>query len=124
MKIRIVIVLAFLTGIISIYSCEKNSAGVGGCPEAATYTNLTYTNTMQAIITSTCASSTSCHAVGGLSLDFTTYKGLRADATGGKSSKMWDYLFIRKTMPLAPTPALDICTQAKFQAWLNAGAPQ
>jgi|SRR6185312_5593685 len=128
MKLKAITVIALISLIVFINSCENK---VGPVPSSSTNcdtTRLTYSsdsNTMQPVINTYCAIS-GCHVPGGAAgaPDYTTYAGLQAYATNGQRSQFWIYLFVNKTMPLSPQPPLSTCNQNKFKAWLSAGAPQ
>ena len=129
MKTKLVIAFAMLFVVIIINSCEDKVGVVpfvptviAGCND----TDVTYssgTNTLQAIINTNCATA-GCHSsTGSAPTDFTNYAGLQTDATGGKSSQIYNHLFIKQDMPLGKPP-LDQCSLDKFNTWLLAGAPQ
>ena len=128
MRIKTGIGLLMIAAVLIINSCENKSVPVpSGVPAGCDTSDLTYSsgnNMMQPIINAHCATA-NCHVPGGTApTDYTTYSSLQTYATGGQSSLFWQYLFVNKTMPLSPQPSLDVCTQVKFKAWLNADAPQ
>lgn len=129
MKVKVYMGIILMAMALFIYSCENKSIPLPSTavPNNCDTVSLTYSsgsNTMQAIINANCATG-NCHVPGGTApTDYTTYATMTRYITGGQSSSFWQYLFVNKTMPLSPQPPLDACTQAKFKAWLNAGAPQ
>lgn len=129
MKFKIGVGITVVAMILAMNSCENKSVPLpSGVPTNCDTSNLTYNSTpaatMQTIINANCAIG-GCHVPGGTApTDYTSYASLRPYARGGQSSQFWNYLFINKTMPLAPQPPLDACTQAKFKEWLIVGAPQ
>jgi hypothetical protein len=129
MKAKFIVGTILLLAVIIINSCEDKKGVVPFVLNATNCdtTKLRYSsdsNAMQPIINANCAGSTGCHVPGGTApTDFTSYSGLQADASGGKSSQIYQHLFIIKDMPLGKPP-LDECTLTKFSVWLVAGAPQ
>jgi hypothetical protein len=90
--------------------------------------NLTYTNSMQAIISAQCGSSnSSCHSGGrnGSGYDYTTYSGIYSNYQKGL---LYSGLFgSLKNMPQTPQPGWSdsgACMLEKFKAWMNKGCPQ
>jgi hypothetical protein len=125
MRIKLLFIVTVLLGILSIGSCEKNTAAPATLALSCDTVKLTYNGGMKVIINSNCGTmNSSCHYPGKTHGDFSTYATLIRDATGGTNSLFWKYLFITKQMPLYPELPLDVCTSAQFKAWLLAGAPQ
>ena len=123
--VKIPLGILLLVFIITINSCEKNTAQPAPVPTGCDTANLTYTNSMQMLINLNCGSyNTSCHSAGADHGDFSNYASLQHDASGGEQSLFYRYIFIQKKMPIPPELPLDACTSAKFKAWLLAGAPQ
>ena len=130
MRCGINLILVFGVLALFIPSCENKEVPMPLSPKAGTAscdtTNLTYSsssNTMKGIINTYCAIS-GCHVPGGSApTDYTSYTSLKPYATNGTFTY---FLFGTSPplMPLTPRPPLDACIQAKFRAWLNAGAPQ
>lgn len=80
---------------------------------------ITYTNTIQAIITTNCTGAPGCHQPGSTEGDITTYENLMIKVNSGKFKQK---VIVEKSMP--PTGPLDLETRQKIQCWLNDGAPQ
>ena len=84
--------------------------------------NVTYTNTLKAIVDAQCAT-TSCHAGPVPSgYDLSTYAGLK---TVADANKLMPAINHTGNFPMPQgQPKLDDCTIAKFQAWVNNNEPQ
>lgn len=120
MRIKLFIGIAFIMCIIFV-SCEKNTATPQALSGTCNTSNITYNNTIQAIVSYDCAYSTSCHAAGSNYPDFTSYAGIKQYADNGQ---LYEQLFVSKRMPPSPQLMLDLCTLNQIQAWINTGAPQ
>jgi hypothetical protein len=83
---------------------------------------VTFKTDIAPIITQTCAIK-SCHVSGTGEVDYTTYSGLKNDASNGKFKKE---VLTNKSMPPrnsnGPT-SLTAAQLEKFTCWINAGAP-
>lgn len=78
--------------------------------------SLTYTNTIQALVSSNCAYS-GCHVAGGFSPDLSTYANLKTNIINVKRRAITE-----KTMP-ASAP-LENCNLLKLNAWIDANMPE
>jgi len=84
--------------------------------------NITYTNTLKAIVDNQCAT-VGCHN-GAIpsGWDLTTYNGLKTVAINGKLMPAINHTGPNQ-MPKG-LPRLDDCTISKFQAWVNNNEPE
>ena len=126
MRVRIVLGFIVFIGIVIINSCQSNVSQPAGVPSSCDTSGLTYTNSMQGLINLNCGPlNTSCHSPAASNRgDFSNYATMQHYVTGGDQSIFWKYIISSSRMPLPPELPLDVCTQAKFKAWLLAGAPQ
>jgi hypothetical protein len=120
MRSKMYIIGVFFFSFI-IFSCEKNNVAPVALSGTCNVSNITYTNTIQSIISYDCAYSVSCHAAGSSYPDLTTYAGLKEYADNGQ---LYQQLFVSNRMPPPPQPLLDVCTLAQIKAWINSGTPQ
>jgi len=80
-------------------------------------TDVTFSNSIQPIINSSCAT-TGCHVSGGNgSGDFTNFSGIQAKINNGSFENR---VLVQKDMP--PGTPLSDCDLQLIQAWLDAGA--
>ena len=126
MRIKVLIGFVLLAWVVIMNSCQNNVAQPAGLPSNCDTANLTYTNAMQNIINLNCGPlNTSCHSPAASHRgDFSTYATMQHYISGGEKSIIWKYVVSSQRMPIAPELPLDVCTTAKFRAWLLAGAPQ
>lgn len=80
-----------------------------------------YTGKVEPIIISKCASTSGCHGAGGLSIDFTTYDGVKYTVDQGTFASR---LFVVKDMPKSPVTALTTSQLNRINCWLSNGAPK
>lgn len=80
-------------------------------------TDVTFSNSIQPIIDSSCAT-TGCHVSGGTgSGDFTSFNGIQSKINNGSFENR---VLVQKDMP--PGTPLSDCDLELIQAWLDAGA--
>jgi hypothetical protein len=80
--------------------------------------NVSYSQDIKPIIDGQCATS-GCHVAGGTGNGiFDNYNGVKAKVDNGS---MMDRVVMTRDMP--PSVPLSDCNVQKFQAWINAGAP-
>lgn len=116
------IYIVFITLLLFIFnSCEKQKDAPVAVTTGCTITNVTFKNTIQAIINNDCAYSVSCHASGTVYPDFSTYEGVKEFVDNGQ---FYEQLFVTYRMPPQPQPLLDICQLTQIKVWINTGAPQ
>lgn len=96
-------------------TCDANA---GGCDT----TSVSFSQDLQPIVNTYCKG---CHSGGSPSggLDLSTYNGVKAVALNGKLYGAISWATGYQKMPQGGNK-LDDCTIAKFNAWINAGAPQ
>lgn len=80
---------------------------------------ITYTNTIERIVSTNCTTAPGCHLRGASEGDMTSYQGLMLKVN---SQALKQRVLIDKTMP--PTGPLSIEDRQKIQCWLNEGAPE
>ena len=82
-------------------------------------TNITYTNTIQPIMTQSC---TGCHSSSSPSggIDLSTYSSVRASAEDGSLYGSMAFQSGYSPMPKNGSKSTD-CTLNKIQAWINQG---
>jgi hypothetical protein len=80
---------------------------------------ITYTNTVQAIITTNCTGAPGCHNPGSTEGDMTTYENLMGKVSSGKFRQK---VIVEKSMP--PTGPLPEETILTLKCWLKDGAPK
>jgi hypothetical protein len=124
-RIKMLAVVSFLAMIIGVNSCENSTvAPVLAIPPDCDTVNLTYTNGMQLNMDINCGTmNTGCHSSGS-NHDLSSYAKLQRDATGGKTGRFWQEIFVQKKMPEYPELPLDDCASNQFRIWLLNGAPQ
>lgn len=121
------IVLSLLSlSALSIISCYKDNAEEmyppqgGGSP--CETGNVTFSNTVSAIIATDCATA-GCHAgIYPTGIDLSTYAGVASIANSGKLMASITHSGGASAMPKG-LPKLDDCTIAKIKKWVDDGAP-
>lgn len=90
-------------------------------------TNITYSATIEPIITTYCAITLNgdnvCHASGtiyGTNYEFTTYTKVKAKVDAGTFRQR---VLIEKSMPPPNAEPLSACDLQKIQVWVDMGAP-
>ena len=111
---------------ISVVGCYKDNAEemyppAGGGSTCDT-SNVTYSNTVNAIITTKCATA-GCHAdIYTTGIDLSTYAGVASIAASGKLMASITHSGSASAMPKG-LPKLDDCSIAKIKKWVDDGAP-
>jgi len=116
----IVLILLFGTSISSCYYDNEEELYPYGNLNCDTLTNITYTNSIQAIANTNCAIS-GCHTgvnpTGGIVLE--TYQQMKSIADDGK---LGNRVLVQQNMP--PSGPLSTCDLEAIQVWINNGAPE
>ncbi len=79
-----------------------------------------YNGIIGPIIIANCTSNAGCHGVGGSSLDYTTYAGVKHDVDNGTFKNR---VLIVKDMPKVPGTPLSAAQLDRINCWLMHGAP-
>ena len=111
----------FMVILVGLYSCEKKSAEeeFPHPPDCET-DNVTYSQTIKAILADKCMS---CHTGSSMTgYDFSTHEGLKAVADNGKLLASINHTGTASPMPQGMAK-LDDCTIQKITKWVNDGAP-
>lgn len=111
---------------VSIAGCYKDNAeemyppGNGGA--TCDTTNVTFSNTVNPIITAKCATA-GCHATGTpTGINLSSYAGVASIASSGKLMASITHSGSASAMPKG-LPKLDDCSIAKIKKWVDDGAP-
>lgn len=111
---------------ISVVGCYKDNAEemyppAGGGSTCDT-SNVTFSNTVNAIITTKCATA-GCHATSSpTGINLSSYAGIASIANSGKLMASITHSGGASAMPKG-LPKLDDCSIAKIKKWVDDGAP-
>lgn len=119
--------LLFVTAIATVcfYTSCKKEKGDLDTPDAFCDTlNVKYNDTIKKIITTTCATTVSCHIdMGSGPGNFSSYSDLKAAVDDGSFSH---WVFNSPASPMPPTyvsKQLSDCEKQQLRRWINMGAP-
>jgi hypothetical protein len=111
---RFLLIAVFLVfAALFFQTCKKDDLKNLDCSTIAA----SYAANIKPIITSQCATTSSCHGAGTNRSDYTTYAGLKAVADDGSLNQK---VIVDKSMP--PSGSLSLDERQKIKCWLNNGS--
>lgn len=116
-KIAIVSILSIITCLSMFNSCTYKSKEELLAGVTCDTTGITYTSTIQQLVTTHCNAQSGCHGASPGSVSLITYQNVKDNVDNVMSE------IESGGMPKGASK-LDICTISKFQTWVNHGAPQ
>ena len=108
-----ILITAFIVTIVA--ACKKDKGEAAPVVVECT-TTISYSVSIVPIVTTKCATASSCHKAGSVNGDYTTYAGLKAKVDNGSLNNR---VVVTKTMPsTGPLSDADIST---INCWIKQG---
>jgi hypothetical protein len=111
-KFLSILLLVILTAFL-FQTCKKDDLKNLDCSTIAA----TYSANIKPLVTTQCATSSSCHGAGTTRSDYSTYAGLKSVADDGSLEKK-----VLKDKSMPPSGALSLDQRRQIKCWLNNGS--